>query len=511
MIVLSREIGKGEKTIDNKREDLIKNIISGFGGQLIAVALGIVIPRIMISAYGSDVNGVVSTTVQIFLYLALLEAGIGQSARIALYKPISKHNRAKISEVYISAQKYFRKITLYYGSGVVLVSLIAPYVIISEMSYFTIVLIFLLEGISGVISFFYIQTPTIFLNAYGKGYINNNVNLLNRIIGYIVKIVLASSGVDIVLVQFAFFVIVVMKVFFYKNYINKKYPWILQGTTSNTDLLNDKNSFLLTEIAWTIFSSTDMIVLSVFVSASLSSVYSVYNLIYANVSLIINSAGGGVLYILGQLFYKNRDEYEAVHDTMNTVFIGAITVLMSVSYVLTIPFVKLYTNGVADINYVYYQLPLMFSLVQILSWSRYVTGNLTGLAGYAKSTSYISVIEALVNLILSIVLVKKIGMVGVLLATIIALPIKIIWCIYISDIQVLHRSCLKTLKIIGCNYVLFGAIVMIFDKIKIEVSTYSEFVMYSVLLVVILGTAGACFNLAANKQCLKVIKRMMRK
>ena len=62
-----------------KRKDFFKNIITGFGGQLIAIVLGIIVPRIMISSYGSDVNGVISTTAQVFSYLALLEAGIGQS------------------------------------------------------------------------------------------------------------------------------------------------------------------------------------------------------------------------------------------------------------------------------------------------------------------------------------------------------------------------------------------------------------------------------------------------
>ena len=98
-----------------KRKDFLKNIITGFGGQLIAIVLGIIVPRIMISSYGSDVNGVISTTAQVFSYLALLEAGIGQSARIALYKPIADRDNEKISMVFLAAESYFRRITLYYG------------------------------------------------------------------------------------------------------------------------------------------------------------------------------------------------------------------------------------------------------------------------------------------------------------------------------------------------------------------------------------------------------------
>lgn len=274
------------------------------------------------------------------------------------------------------------------------------------------------------------------------------------------------------------------------------------------NLLKDKNSYLITEIAWTIFSSTDMMVLSFFVSTKLSSVYSIYSLIYGSINLLLNAVGGSILYVLGQIYYKNRNQYEEVHDAMNTIFIGTTTILMSVSYVLIIPFVRLYTKGVADVDYVYDQLPLMFSLVQLLSWSRYVNGNLTGLAGYAKSTSYISLAEAVINMVLSIVLVQKYGITGVLFATVIALPIKVIWCIYISDKKVLHRSLAKTIQMISCNYGFFFGIVLIMKHVNLEIPTYSMFAMYGCALVIIIGTLGVGLNILTNRGCLYIAKRI---
>ena len=193
---------------------------------------------------------------------------------------------------------------------------------------------------------------------------------------------------------------------------------------------------------------------------------------------------------------------------MNTVFIGTMTILMSVSYVLAIPFVKLYTRGVADVDYVYYQLPFMFSLVQLLSWSRYVNGNLTGLAGYAKSTSYVSLAEAIINMILSIALVQKYGITGVLFATVIALPIKVIWCIYISDKKVLHRSFSKTIKMTSCNYIFFFSIVLIMKHVNLEIPTYSMFVLYGCTLVIIIGILGVGLNILINKECLYIAKKI---
>lgn len=494
--------------MDNKKEIFAKNILTGFGGQLIAVLLGIIIPRIMIFSYGSDVNGVVSTTAQIFSYLALLEAGIGQSARIALYKPIADRNNENISKVFMAAESYFRKVTLYYGIGVIIISFIIPYMIKSEMSYIMIFLIFFLEGASGVISFYYIQTLTILLNADGRGYINNYVTLSNKILGYLAKIILASLGASIVLVQLAFFIITILKIIFYRIYVRKNYFWIIRRGKPDISLLKDKNSYLITEITWTIFSSTDMLVLSFFVSTKMSSVYSIYSLIYGSINLLMNAVGGSILYALGQIYHKSLDEYERVHDTMNTIFICAITILMSVSCVLTVPFVELYTKGVTDINYVHYQLPLLFSLVQLLSWTRYVNGNLTGLAGYAKPTSYISLIEALINLLLSIILVQKYGISGVLFATVIALPIKVMWCIYISDKKVLHRSYMKTVKIISSNYFFFFCVVSVMRHVNIVIQTYSMFIIYSSILVTIIGALGVGLNLLINRNYLYAVKRI---
>ena len=142
------------------------------------------------------------------------------------------------------------------------------------------------------------------------------------------------------------------------------------------------------------------------------------------------------------------------------------------------PFVKLYTHGVTDVNYIYSSLPIMFCLIQLLSWSRYVNGNLTALAGYAKQTSYISVIEALMNLSLSILFVHKFGIVGVTLATVIALPLKVIWCVYITDNKVMKRPCFKSLSIIGINFLFFFAVVIGTRFYQPTINSYGQFFVW---------------------------------
>lgn len=489
---------------------LFKNIATGFGGQIIVIALGLIIPRIMIQSYGSDVNGLISTVIQVFTYMALLEAGIGQAAKNLLYKPFQEKNKDGVSEIASIAQSYFRRFTLIYSIGVFAMAFILPLVLKTNVDSVTIALIVLFEGMSGVISFYFIETPSIIIGVDGKNYVNNAINLLNKIAGYTVKIVMAALGLNVVLLQFVFFIVTITKVFFYRIYFKKHYSWIKFKKTSNSIKLKDRNSYIIIELTSTVFNSTDMIILSVFVSTQLSSVYGIYNMVFSNLTLLLNSVYLSVVYLLGYSYHESKEKYIQLHDTFNSVFLGTITILMMVCYFLTIPFVSLYTKGVTDINYIISSLPLMFCLVQMLSWSRFVGGNLIGVACRVKKAVWVNILEAVINLSCSIIFVQKFGIVGVLFATVIALVPKVIYCNYVGDRIILKRSCWNTIKILGTNFILFFVVVLIEPYIHIEVNSYLSFAVYgitlSVLFTVIVMGVNALLNPHMLNYVLKLIK-----
>lgn len=494
-----------------KKSKIYKNIISGFGGQLIAIVLGIIVPRFFITSYGSDVNGLLSTISQIFTYMALLEAGIGQAARNLLYKPFQEKDKDGISKVASIAKAYFRRFTIIYGIGVITLALTLPFVLKTNVDNVTIALIVLFEGMSGVVSFYFIQTSSIIIGVDGKNYINNTISLVNKITGYAVKIIMAALGLNIVLLQFVFFLVAVAKVFFYQIYFKRNYGWIEFKKTARGIKLKDRNSYIITEICWTIFSSTDMIVLSTFVSTQLSSVYGIYNMVFANISLLLNSVYSSVTYLLGQTYHESRNKYIKLHDTFNSVFFGLITALMIVCYLLTIPFVSLYTRGVTDTNYIYTSLPLMFCLVQLLSWSRYVAGNLVGVAGRIRKAVWVNVLEAVINLTCSIIFVQKFGIVGVLFATVIALPVKLIYCNYVGDKIILNRSCRNTIKIFGVNFVLFFVVVLIQPYIHIGINSYYSFAIWGISLSILITSIIMGVNMLVNPDMLNIVKTVLKR
>ena len=240
----------------------------------------------------------------------------------------------------------------------------------------------------------------------------------------------------------------------------------------------------------------------------MASVYSIYNLVFVNINSLFSAVYNSVNYVLGQTYFEDKNRYIRVHDAFNSIFFGGMTILMCISYTLIIPFVKLYTNGVSDVEYINYSLPVLFCLVQIVSWSRYVSGNLSGIAGYAKLTSIISLIEALLNVSLSIILVHKFGIVGVLVATVLALPLKVIYLTVLSEKVILKRSCIKTIKIMIVNFLLFGITIAINKIIELNIANYGQFLLNALVISIIYCIIGVLVNYLANKDCIKILKKL---
>lgn len=480
-----------------------KNILVSTIGQIVVIVLGIFLPRIMIVNYGSDTNGLISTVAQIFTYMALLEAGIGQAARNALYGPLSRDDRDGVSRVASTATGYYRRVTILYGIGVLSLALLVPQFLKSEINKIEIFFVILLEGMSGVISFYFIQTPSTILLADGKAYVNNEILYVNKILSSIVKIVMASMHYSIVFLQLAYFIITIAKVFVYRSYFKKHYPWVDFHLPTKKAILADRNSYIITEIAWTIFSSTDMIVLSFFLSTKVTSVYTIYNLVFSNLNVLLTTVYNSITYMLGLSFYKGIKKYSEVHDAFNSIFMGSITALMIVALFMIFPFIRLYTRDVMDINYIHPKLPLLFCLVQLLSWSRYVSGNLTGIAGYAKKVTVVSLIEAIANVTFSVMLVLRFGIEGVLFATVIALPLKVIYCNYVADKLVMRRPALKTVRILGINFLLFAVAVILNRYISVEANSYAEFFVKGGVIAIVVLAVSLSVNAAVNPSALK--------
>ena len=161
----------------NNKKAFTINVITSLASQAIVIILSLVIPRLILENYGSDTNGLTSTVTQIFTYLALLEAGISQAAKNALYKPFKEKDRDSISHIWSLARRTYRRVSYIYLGAVVALAVIIPFALKTDVDFWTIFALVLFEGLTNVIPFYFTSGWPAILFLDGKTYIINIFDL----------------------------------------------------------------------------------------------------------------------------------------------------------------------------------------------------------------------------------------------------------------------------------------------------------------------------------------------
>lgn len=468
----------------NKNNSVAKNIIFGFGTKIATLAVSFFIPRLFIVSFGSEINGLISTITQIFTYLALLEAGIGNATVNALYLPLREATKQKANEVLTQARKYYRKVTTVYIVCVLLFSVVYPIFVDSEIDKITVFLIIIFQAIANCLSYFFCAVYNQLLMASGKRYITDNIAFIVHISTTIARIILIVAGFNVIAVQGVYLLLTLIRIPCTIVYCRKKYPWISFDEKSKENLLHERSAFIVHEISSTIFSSTDVFIISTFCSFSLASVYTVYNLVFSSLNSMINTANQGLGFILGQNINKESIKFEKIYDAYSMLYTMVVFIFMTTATILIVPFVRLYTEGANDINYVMQGLPILFALISLMSGYRAVAARLITIAGHVKATQNRSIIEMIINLSTSLVLVNIFGIYGVLFGTIIALIYRANDIVIYANKMILKRSPWKEYKNIVLFFVVFIGLITLSNVVEFSFTNYMEFFIYAILITV---------------------------
>lgn len=497
----------------------VYNVVVGVLGQVIILVLGIVVPRFVLQSYGDETNGLLNAIGQVFTYLALIEAGVGQAALQSLYGPVVRGEHENTNAIMSATQQMYRRLTAVYVAVVIAIALIYPcFVRIEETptmllwgsTYWMICSIVLIQGISNAVTFFFVSTLRQLLIADGRNYIIVNITTLIRVLTSVLRIILINARVSIVVLQLVYLALAILEAIIYTFILVRKYPWLRCKTKPDPNALKQRNAFVIHETCNVIFSSTDVLILSIFCDLTTASVYAIYNLVFSALNMLISQVHNGCFYILGQTYSKGRKEYKVVHDAYDTYYMSFVFALISAAFMLILPFISLYTKGVTNQNYIDAYLPLLFCVIQLLSCCRITSSNLIKLAGHAKQTIGRAVLEAVINLSVSIILVKLMGIYGVLLGTIAALLYRTNDMILYANRVILRRSPWKTYRTIMVNTALFvGAMPAAKGMEKVSIATFGEFFAWAAVISAVLLIVFLVVNSVVDRDSWRFAKRCM--
>ncbi|WP_042202978.1 sugar isomerase [Paenibacillus camerounensis] len=495
----------------------ILNVLVGVLSQLIVIGLGFYIPRLVILTYGSEANGLITSVVQVITYLSLLEAGVGAASIQALYKHIGNNDKSKINEILTATSSYYRKTGWYYFIAVILISIGYPLVVSSGFSNLTVMAIVLLSGLGGAVNYYFQGKFRVLLLAEGKNYIEASVTALSTILNNVIRIVLMLNGFDIIVVQAVYFVITIVQIIVYQLYMRKHYNWINFKTTPDYQAISQKNSVLIHELSYLVFKNTDVVLLTLFTNLKVVSVYMMYNMIFGVVERVTFTIRDSFKFALGQKYNNNFPKFVKMFNLFESSYISLVFALLTITTILILPFMRLYTAGIEDTNYIDTLLPLLFAVVKLLFNARLSSDLVIDIVGHFRKTQWRSILETSINFVFSLILVFPFGAYGVLYATMIALTYRLIDIVWYTNSKLLKRNAWITYKKWIINLLVSVIIIAVTRQFDFMVTphSYAMFIVdaavLSVTLVPLFFIAGLWLSRSDNDMLQEMLNPLLAK
>ena len=438
------------------------NLLSGVLYQVVLIALSFLLPRLYLENFGSEVNGVLSTIKQIFVYMLLLESGVGLATTQALYKPVAEKNHNKVSSVISATHSYYVKVGVIYAIIVLIIAFVYEYIIPTSINPGVIFGIVILTALPQLFSYFFQAKYRILLEVDGRKYVITNSETILQLLSNIAKILVILLTNNLLLMQLSYCILSLMQLFYIYVHAKRRYKWLSVKTKPDYEAISQRKSVLVHQISGMVFNNTDILLLSFLCDFRVVSVYTIYNIFFSQIQTFITSIISGFSFALGQMFHTDRAKFMKVYNVYETFYIMATFVIYTLMAVFLLPLIQIYTKGINDANYTNSLLVILFVVMNLLSNGKLPSNHVLEYSGKFEETRSHAIWEMVINIAVSIVSILKWGICGAIIGTIVALLYRGTMMIYYSNKKVLGRGMFYTYKLWIVNGAVFAALMAIF-------------------------------------------------
>lgn len=401
----------------------IKNILTSIGIMLVVTIFGFITRKLFLDSLGEEYLGLNGLLSNVIGMLSLVESGVGISIVYNLYKPLAQGDARTV----LALVQLYRKIYLYIALGIFMLSIaffpFLRYFIHGDVniSYVNIVyFIFVGNTLIG-----YLMADKISLvNSDQKQYKLAGYNLVYQLTMYLIKILILTFYPDYILYLSIEFLCNVLYNMGIRAKVRKLYPFIKTEervpvpVETRKNIVRNVKALFLNTIGGYMVHSTDNILISSFIGLSIVGLYSNYTLIINQVKALVNPVMNGVKDSVGNLVSSESSEkqYEVFQMLflVNFVIVSFISIML---YCLLNPFI-IWWLGKQYLFETWIVAIMCANLYVDMIRSSAFTFKIV--SGIFVQDRYVSFITGIVNLTVSLLLVKFIGLAGILMGTTIA-------------------------------------------------------------------------------------------
>ncbi len=419
------------------------NTFSSLLLQIVTIINGFIIPRLILGTFGSETNGLVSSLNQFLNYVSLLEGGFNSVIMARLYKPIAKGDEKTVNNIVHTSTRFFRHISYILIAYAVILAFVYPLLSNSSFNYEFISSLTMILAIKLFSQYCFSFSYKNLLTASRRGYIVHFSQIILIIIDAISAILIVKFFPSIHILKFVSAIIFCSQPIIYRHYVNKYFK-IDKTAEYDNKLISSRWDGLSINIAYFIHSNTDVTLLTIFTRLETVSVYGVYGLVTSGLRNLVTAMASGIAPSLGNLYaLGDKEELNKKFDLFEYIIFFITFSLFTIGGLLITPFVMIYTHNINDVSYFEPLFGVLFLLGEAIYVIRSPYVRLAYAAGKFKDMTKEAFIEAGMNIVISIALVQKLGLVGVAIGTLVAMTYRTLFQIWYLRDHLLNRPFMR--------------------------------------------------------------------
>lgn len=459
------------------------NSISSLIYQIVSIISGLILPRLILGAFGSNYNGITTSITQFLTFVILLKAGVGGVTKAALYKPLANNDMDCVSQIIKATEIFLKKVAIIFAIGLFLLACLYPFIVINEFDWIFSFSLVLIIGMSTFAQYYFGITYQMLLEADQNQYIISIISIISTILNILIASFLIQSGSNIQLVKFGSGLIFSINPILLSIYVKRKYK-LRKDIAPNNNAIKQRWDSFAHQVAMMVRDNSDIIILTLITNTFEISVYMVYFMVIKAVNNMIRAITNGIGAALGNMLAKGEEKVIRESFQMYEVVVYSLsTIIYASTWLLITPFVQIYTIGITDVNYYRPIFGYTLAVTYLFFSIRIPYQDMVEVAGHFKQTKTGAYIEAGLNLLLTIILGWKFGITGVVLGTLVAMLFRTVQYAIYSSKNILKRNIWEFLKhIIICGINIFF-IIFICNMFPIfHVTSYLSWLKYAIII-----------------------------
>ena len=407
-----------------RRKNAVKNIKAGIILRVYQILVPFFMRTAMIYFMGVEYLGLSSLFTSVLSFLNLAELGVGSAMVFAMYRPIAEDDERTICALMALYRRYYRLIGLFIGAAGLALTPFIPRLISGDVpADVNVYLLYLLNLSATVLTYWLFAYKNCLFQAHQRTSVTSRITVLTYTMQWVIQLYILLA-----VKNYYWYVIATLASQAVNNVITaaaaeKEYPGYKPAgklDEAEVAIINGKIRDLFTaKLGNVVLKASDTVVISAFMGLTTVAIFQNYNFIAQSVITMCEIVLGSVMAGLGNSFIlESKEKNFADMEKFGFIFLWLGGVCVCCFIAMYQPFMELWVGKELMLDYGLLLCFAAYFFVVILN--RFVS-TYKDAAGLWHEDRYRALITALINLSLNLLWVRRWGLYGILLSTVISM------------------------------------------------------------------------------------------